>query len=935
MRILLGYAFDGGSYPDALGNDEAVFGKVVVGPMGLLSILETRLGLSGPSAHPAVRIGQYMARLRAADDGGRFYSHSFKADAWATANTLLEWRDELVFGGWDGQPVSGVSQRMGELADVENLPEQEDLPRLSPGLGERFRAVCRAVESMSGEPLAAPDSQIPPDATGLGITELVLAEPETFWPAPWQHLFTLLRRIGVNGMAAPGTQAFAHGDLGLLQRCLQDQTAPRGAVTGDQTLVLLTGDTEAEAAEGLAEWLAAAPAGNTSGNRDVLLIRGAGSRILDEALHRRGLPRLGCDLGSRWRAALQVLVLALRNLWRPASPQLLLELLTLPHSPIPHWAGRHFENALREHPGVGGELWQQAWEKALVEMRQRLDKEELPPAKAAQKYKRFEALLQSWLGGERFAPEDGVPAESVKKICSEVASWAAKKNSFRGQDPHGFDQKDPLLFTAQAQAMELEQAVTASGLNRISRPQLNRMLDEVLRFGGASPDSGAEAASWNCVDSAGQVHDSARTIIWWGFVDPAASHGAHTWTRPEREALTEAGVFLEDGAQERIRQARLWRRPVMQASQRLVLVMPTSQAAQATNPHPLWDEISQAVLKEPGAAPRITVHAGQLRRRSELTVAGRTLERQAVQALPLPEAQPEWRIPVDRAAFRATESASSLEKLLGCPLAWVFTYLARIRMGALLALQDKSRLAGILAHAVIERLFQESTEWEPDQARQRAREIYARLLPEMGAELLQPGRDVERHNNADIIGNAVAALVLLLREARLGVVATEQEHQRPHPELGTQIQGVLDLVLRDADDHPVILDMKWTRNAKYRRAEIQEGRSVQLATYSWLLSAPGAHIPAGAHTPRAAYYMLVQGQLLTADVSCFPGQNALNGPGLDLVWENVVAGSNQAMDTLKQGLAAAPGADPESEAKNAPCGFCDYGNLCGASREEK
>jgi ATP-dependent helicase/nuclease subunit B len=607
---------------------------------------------------------------------------------------------------------------------------------------------------------------------------------------------------------------------------------------------------------------------------------------------------------------------------------------------------------------VGGELWLQAWEKALADMRQRLDKQDLPPAKAAQKYKRFEALLHSWLGGQRFAPEDGVPATSVKKICSEVASWAAKKNSFsdpsRDQKQHrvhgpkddpkepidSSGQKDPLLFTAQAQAMELEQAITASGLERISRPQLNRMLNEVLQFGGASPDSGAEAAFWNCVDSPGQIHDTAGTIVWWGFVDTAASHGAHTWTRPERKALREAGVFLEDGSQERIRQARLWRRPVIHASQRLVLVMPTSQAAQATNPHPLWDEISQAVLREPGAARRITVHAGELRRCCELTLANRRIQRQAVTALELPEANPEWRIPVDRAAFRATESASSLEKLLGCPLAWVFTYLARIRMGALLALQDKSRLAGILAHAVIERIFQETTDWEPDLARHRAREIYARLLPEMGAELLQPGRDVERHTNAEIIGDAVAALVHLLREARLRVVATEQEHQRPHSELGTHIQGVLDLVLRDARDNPVVLDMKWTRTARYRRAEIQEGRSVQLATYSWLLSEPDAQTPVGTQMspgpqlPVAAYFMLVQGRLLTADASCFPGQSAISGPGLDHVWENVVTQSSQAMDALKLGLAAAPGADPQSEAKTAPCGFCDYGNLCGASREE-
>ncbi|WP_290797222.1 hypothetical protein, partial [Halomonas sp.] len=83
MDIILGYDFDTGAYPDALSSidalqaQDAVSGKAVLGPTGLLSMLETCLGLKGPKMRPAVRVGQYLDSLRAADDGRRFYSLSF------------------------------------------------------------------------------------------------------------------------------------------------------------------------------------------------------------------------------------------------------------------------------------------------------------------------------------------------------------------------------------------------------------------------------------------------------------------------------------------------------------------------------------------------------------------------------------------------------------------------------------------------------------------------------------------------------------------------------------------------------------------------------------------------------------------------------------------------------------------------------------------
>jgi len=63
MQIVFGWKLDGPSYPlTAIGSESAI-GQPVVGPNGLLNLLETPLGLAGPSLPAAVRIARYLGGL--------------------------------------------------------------------------------------------------------------------------------------------------------------------------------------------------------------------------------------------------------------------------------------------------------------------------------------------------------------------------------------------------------------------------------------------------------------------------------------------------------------------------------------------------------------------------------------------------------------------------------------------------------------------------------------------------------------------------------------------------------------------------------------------------------------------------------------------------------------------------------------------------------
>ncbi len=56
MNLVLGLACDGRAYPDFPGDAEGALHAAVVGPSGLIDILEVQLGLTGPRGAEAVRI---------------------------------------------------------------------------------------------------------------------------------------------------------------------------------------------------------------------------------------------------------------------------------------------------------------------------------------------------------------------------------------------------------------------------------------------------------------------------------------------------------------------------------------------------------------------------------------------------------------------------------------------------------------------------------------------------------------------------------------------------------------------------------------------------------------------------------------------------------------------------------------------------------------
>ncbi len=922
MQIVFGWHLDGPTCPETPAGGASAIDARVVGPSGLLGLLETRLGRNGPGTPAVVRIAQYLARLRALDDGQRFFSRSLTADGWATARLLLLWRDELVAAGWSPGAVPWASDRIADVALVEKYGE----PLLAPGPAERAYSLLPHLHG------ACP------------IDDLTIVDDPQRLPLVWRRLIEALAAGGAKVVPAAVRPGAETTDLAKAQALLCNGKSGK-ELKGDRSFSVVRCDDELTAGTIAAEWLAAAP----EANAEVAIVRRGDAMILDGACRRLGLPKPGGITRSPLRGALQALPLAFATAWRPLDAKRLLELLVMPGSPVPHRIGRHFANVLRDYPGIGGLRWQQAWQRAEEALREQHSGDELKASELAAIVRKSLARWREWLLPEGFDRESGMCAAAADAICGKVQHWARRRASASGNAIYPY---------AANAAAALAKTIAASGLDPIPKPQLDRMIDAVLAEGTARSGSGAEAAPWIGVDNPAQIWGGVPSVLWWGFSDSGTTPPRPPWGAAERAELAAAGA--RPNAPEAVIALHLdaQRRAILNATERVLLIAPSMAAADAA-PHPLWHELATLdgldrciidgrALRGAAQVPLADdsgSEVGSGSRRSpcgsaQVSLGGRVWAVAPAAPKRIPRPIRNWQVPEQRIGPRPSESATSLETLLGCPLNWVLRYHVGLRESGLLDMADGNRLKGNIAHEVLARFLVGPL---PDNAADMGGAVAALLdamLPEIASPLLLPGRVGDREEVRRNTVESAVALVGILADSGLSVAATERRLQCRLDD-GTEIEGVVDLELSAGDARPAVVDLKWSNSDRYRRAEIAEARPVQLATYTRLLQGDKGE-PADA-LPAAAYFMLKQGRLLAVDAAPFPEQFQIGGSELASVWDAILAVRRRTLGELAAGSVVATGVEPDDAHSQAPepapaeerivvappCRFCAYGRLCG------
>jgi ATP-dependent helicase/nuclease subunit B len=891
MDLIFGLACDGRAYPDFPGDGDGALHAAVVGPRGLIDILEVQLGLTIPGGAEAVRIAAYAAKLRASltPNSAPFFAASFARDPWATAKSLLGWRDQLRVSGWDGQMIG--SPRIDDLARAEGKD-----PSLPAGNSDRLCGVLAAL----GE------------GARLDVNSIRLVEPREMLSPPYRCLVDELEKCGVEVRSAEPVSAAPDSDLRRVQTFLGEGVA--SPLTGDSSFIAVDANTTLMAAEALAEWLAAGTEGDLAGT---VIISGDGdTALLDRALQARGLPALGQSAVSPWRGALQVLPLAFAVSWAPFDAKALLDLLLLPRPPIGRSAARKLARALVREPGTGAAAWHHAWTEIEADLAERLIEHPTPEAELARRLKRW----REWTTGGLYSRKEGISAEAARSIAARVGEWAIQSDARAG---------DPLLLTVAGAASALVKAIDVIGQDPLPALLVERMIEQVLAEGAQNPNHTATAGGLRCVKNPAAIWGPVERLVWWDFKGPGERVPTTPWSRAETSDLAKAGCELELASAAATRISRSYANALHQTRERALIFRPALASGEVTVSHPLAHQLHP--LTQPAGA-QIRWSAERLLNAAAHDLAGRHLPREIAAIISPPQARARWTLPATAIARLADrkESATSFEHLADCQMRWMLLDVLRLSRGRFAEIPGPDQLLGNLAHEIANRVLSPGPVADQTDIRQEVDAVFGILLSAIAAPLQQPEYAGELAAAKERVPSALADLAGLLRKKGLEVVGTELDREATFNN-GLAVRGRLDLLVRHPAKGLGVIDLKWTRSAKRRRTELADGRALQLATY-------GAIADPGNATPvPGAYYLLNQRRLigpagtLVADEE-IDTLRSLGATWTDLVstwraWrdfatEGVILGSGlpDATDHFPEDLGIEPGKEP--------CKFCELTSLC-------
>ncbi len=833
MRIFAGLGF-GGPTLTAL-DDPALqqghVGDAVWGSGELLRDLELRLGIAEDPPVPALRVARWAERMNRLAPFGRFYSISFGLDPLGTARAVLELRDQLVESWWTGASVPNGGARLDALCELELLPE----PILPQGVGDRIVSVARKLGS---RPLRI-------------YEELTLAEPSELWPPCWRRVFSLLEQAGAAVRPAvhelPG--ASPRTDLGRVQRALTLELLPDGeTLEGDGSFVLLTAPTSSEAARATAAVLARLPVDRT------VVVREDDVSALDGAVEAHGLGTQGWTSRSPWRGAVQVLPLALELAFEPKDPYRALELLSLPAGPFRGVAGYRLTRALLQSPGVGSPAWGSA--KAGLDERPESD---------------WGARITEWFEEKGADPVTGATKGALLAVTERVRAWSLSRVASAPDDV--------TVRAAAAHAIALKAVLESDTRSTFSLVEVRRLVASILGSGTTVELQREQTGRVDHVSSAGDLRIPRENVVWWSFVDGGQTLTALPWRREELRALANAGVHFVEPALRLAARAKDWRRAILAATERLILVAPASSCGTTLASHPLWDEITARTRMTDADLIRITVRTQDLR--SPGTGLPR-FERPPLQPLPiapLPGGHAEWQLPPDSRLSTDHFSASGLSAFVACPLQWGLGYAGGLRSGGQ-TLARGHRLNGSLGHRLVECLHLRGDFDLPEESAfsARAEAELARLIESEGAVLLRVGMAFERQQLERQLVSSVAELFRILREASLRIVKVEEELEVRWGK--RSLHGRLDLLVASPDGEEGILDMKWGYSSY--RDQLRSGQALQLATYAFARATQKNGQPS-----HVAYFSLSRGRLLAASPSFWLQSDIDDAPTPAETWKRV------------------------------------------------
>lgn len=736
MTIHFGNDFDG---PVFSGNTPLRAGELFAGPSRLLHWLEEQLGLGGyPNNTAYLRIELYRQAL--AQTENTFYSASYEADRFATAESLLHWRDELLAAGWSFELKSDMPPRLEAIAKAEAFyrkkTEAPELLANTKGMADRMEQVLQRLLSVK-----------------VPLDKIILYEPLDVQPP------VIGRWLNVIKTQQPAT---------VIETFEQ---APSG-ISPELKFAVLKCRRDSDASVFLAQLLRLNP------GYQPLILAPQSSLLLEHQLQSEGYPALGIPAASLARPSMQVLKLAPAFLWEPVDVFKIMEFLTLPVKPLDAGLSLEIARVMAEKPGFFSDTWFAAV---------------LGYFENAENSEKIKAEYEFWFNRRRYPLDKTAPKKDAVSIYAYLTDWAHRFFEETGST------NTSLLVLAE-QARRIRELLDTLPEQRISFLELERIVRTIFE---ASPIqlASSEAGTLPFIHKPGAIAAPPDELVWWNFVGGNDAAPVDKWQKSERMWLERQGVRLATpGDQSRLKQL-LQMRPLLKTAKRVLLISPEFVDGVEVSPHLLLSDLEAGRKQD---FNQHVYYLDQAADRSRLQQLFQLPGRQKLAPRLNQRTRPHLQIShPERIPLAEYETPTNLESLFYYPHRWFFRQKLRLFPSSLLSITNDTTLLGNVAHRIFEKLLKqdinalEKTElfkWVDAEAEQ--------LLPKEGATLLLYGREPEKNTFLRKVKNAAWNLIAQIKSNGWLVEETEKDLQGEIQ--GVQLRGKADLVLSRGAEQAII-----------------------------------------------------------------------------------------------------------------------------------
>ena len=558
-------------------------------------------------------------------------------------------------------------------------------------------------------------------------------------------------------------------------------------------------------------------------NTDVTI--SSDNRILNNMAMAMGKPVVNSTATNSNPQLLQLFKLGMSLFARPLNVYNLLSYLQIPGNPIGSVSYK-LARVLTEEGGIN-DRWNQVIK-------------EHDFADETGKDKRAEKLAFIGMLNKDYE-SDKILVADIKLYANKLAHWCDQslRNNYIEEE-----RKEQLVVLASF-CRSLHQILPADGY--ISSEALKTHVDGIYR-----PQSfthmKARKDSQNTVTSITQLADDADKICWLGCVGGTLPSNPFDFLNAsELDMLQQKGIFLPSRSAFYTQQ-HMQEMEALKHVKQLILVTWDYDGNARQEEHPLVTELKHRYKDSwdshvsTNALPNLEEKKGKIK---------------------VLEPQTSYKVSEKlKHIKREKESYTSIGTLIQHPFDYTMTHLLSLKEPQIGKLPDLDTTKGLVAHLVVEKLFETYGEQMADEYQKMDEAKIYQLMDEAirqkGAVLLLPEYKLECQQYKTILKDSVTVLTTIIQNLHLQPVGSEVEVNVCLDTIGA-FYGNIDMVLKNANGDYVIFDFKWSESKHYSK-DLEENKAIQLELYR---KAAMKHY--GSNIAGVAYYLFPTMTMYTSD----------------------------------------------------------------------